>query len=337
VTALGAAVLVPYVAAGEVLGLGRDAQNSLHPASWSVLVSAGCRLILAPQSLVDAWNRYRRPLLGLGLASALALLAQTMSDRPTGKLLIINQLVVPFLLVALVVAAGPGRRRQIELAVVALGVVEAILAVAHWAGWIGQPFESALAQQRWYLFMGSRQMGTTDHPLVLSFVLVAAVALVPAIRRPPVQFVALGVLLTGVLLTQSRTGILLAGVAVFAMLFNSHLSSARKVFLGAATVGATAYVLGSAVASGVLDRFSSDGGSADLRFRAYHDVAARIGEFLFIGGGTGNSFDVAASSGLVTSYENGPLMYAMDYGVPSWPPAVPDGGPRPGGPRRSAP
>jgi hypothetical protein len=88
------------------------------------------------------------------------------------------------------------------------------------------------------------------------------------------------------------------------------------VFLGAATVGATAYVLGSAVASGVLDRFSSDGGSADLRFRAYHDVAARIGEFLFIGGGTGNSFDVAASSGLVTSYENGPLMYAMDYGVP---------------------
>jgi hypothetical protein len=163
----------------------------------------------------------------------------------------------------------------------------------------------------WYA-RNVRQLGTLDHFLALSLLISLALPLTVNLRRVWVQSLATILLTIGVLLTQSRTGLILA-VAGLVFLFFRRSDSFRTKAI--ALAGGGVLLVGSNLSSGVGARLANDGGSANVRGEAVSFFVHHIGQFLFVGGGSGSSYATGRNGGLTTSLENPFMMYSVDYGL----------------------
>ena len=87
-------------------------------------------------------------------------------------------------------------------------------------------YQSSFEKQYWYGKAFDRWMGTTDHPLVLSLMIVMVAPLLARRMNGALRAVALVALAAGILAAQSRTGI-----AVFTVEVVYLLARARMGFL----------------------------------------------------------------------------------------------------------
>lgn len=319
VTVSAALVLwIAVPAAAAPLLTGRDTGPlGAHPAAWLVLVTTAVQLLHDPAPVLRVVAR--RIHLALTLVTVVLVAAFTTQQTGSGGLaLLLDMVVAPVALFALVLAAVDERAdavRHLRTVLLSLAAASSALAVVQWAAGSALVFEAQYATRYWFDEDFERWMGTTDHPLTLSFLLCVTAPLLLGLRRASLQLSLLALLGAGVVITQSRTGVVVLGaVAVWVVLRANVAAHVRLLSLCALTGGVAAF-LASDLVEGVASRFADDTGSSGARADALGFFVQSWQDYAVVGHGLTSSYEVAAVGGLRTSLESSFLMYAVDIGV----------------------
>lgn len=309
---------VPAVASELVTG-SVEGIPSLHPSTWLVFSVLLFQLLRWPKQTVKIVEERKFVFLALASSVALIVVGNFLVQRALGLSLILNQLVAPlalFLLLHLSFALDHSNARRLRNLVLWITSLQVGLALLVYLRFVPQPFVNSFSSNAWYSADGFvRQMGTLDHPLTLSLLLVVSMAFLASLRRTSTQVVLSSWFMVGILLTQSRTGLALGVVVLTYLLLRSGVRPwARLATIVAFGIVASVY-LSTTLSSGVSGRIADDNGSGDARLIAVDFFLSRFQDHLLTGTGTYSSYSLTASNGLVTSLENPLLMYAVDYGI----------------------
>ncbi|WDF34276.1 hypothetical protein PTW37_04975 [Arthrobacter agilis] len=302
-----------YLLTGQRIG-----PLTFHAASWLTFAILGVQLLQNPRSLASAVARHSYLFLILVLIFAVSFLTTRTVQESGGTVLFIDQMVAPAVLFLLVVAAGPSAPKLVSVLRASLLLFASIVtAIAIWQ-WVVEDvlfYESGFLTQFWFNPETERWMGTFDQPLALSLVLCALMPLVAGIRRLVLAVPMIALFLSGVLISQSRVGLVVASAgAVYAIAVAEHRRSAKVLTLSLMGLGFV-YLLTSPLAEGLLGRVADDTGSTEARNQAYGVFLRDWRHYFFTGDGITSSYGVAEYAGLQTSFESSLLMYAVDIGI----------------------
>jgi hypothetical protein len=249
------------------------------------------------------------------LAVALGVLGGRGRDAITSG---IDQVAGPICLFFLLGAAlleKPRRVEALRIWFLAMALVQSLLAFAQAATTSTVFFESQYADQDWFTPEFLRWMGTLDHPLVLSLLLVIAIPLSAGLRRPAAAVLLPYAFLGGLLVTESRAGTALGILGTIYVLVAAPLSRRWRVASTFALAAAALLAVRMGLVGGVTERIRDDTGSAEARWASLKYGLDYLSENWWIGGGLNSSFDVARAASLELSFENSLIMYAIDLGL----------------------
>ena len=158
-------------------------------------------------------------------------------------------------------------------------------------------------------------MGTIDQPLALSLALCVIGTLVAGVRHRLLQVLLLLLFSAGVVVSQSRVGIVaFILVLVYVILRGPDGWKVKLPLLALTGTAGWLFALNS-ISEGLAQRFADDSGSSAARSDALVFFAGRWQDYLVAGGGISASYKLAEEGGLSTSLESSILMYAIDIGV----------------------
>jgi hypothetical protein len=305
---------VPY---GESTGL-----PSLHPATWIILFAAGFALLRQPVDFVGGIVRASPAALVLAtLAGAIAIATSVLSHGAQGTSQILETYVGPPLLAALVLrelARRPHSRDHLLFSIQIYALIVAGLAVAEGLLRVDLVWAADYAAQPWhqsYGLTGFRATVFGDHPLNTALLLLACLPLMlgrfAGRFRPGVPGLLLVV--AGITATGSRSGVAIA----LAYLVVMGLRMGRMLFPALASLVGVVWIISTLdFGQRLLARLSLDTNSSFIRFGAVSELTQNWTHFLVTGNGVGFSGEVSqALLGQSVSFENGPLMMALDIGI----------------------
>ncbi|KQW06671.1 hypothetical protein ASC66_09460 [Leifsonia sp. Root4] len=308
------AVCLPYIA--RVL----NEDSSIHPVAFAVgavAVMLGVfRFESVKTELLQRWPLY----VGGALVAGVGLATTMSAQGDHGKAYVVNQLVVPVLVFAIVQVMLRGNAvaiRPIAAVVVALGCAQVALGAAQIATQGSIFFASSFAEYAWFdtMIAENRAVGTLDHSLVLALFLFISICFAQYLTSVWFRWAATAVLMGGVLLTQSRMILLIAVLAIVIFLFrDEHLARYRRWAAAVAVVTAVLFAV-SPPGQSLIGRFQEDLGSTDRRVDALAHFASVWQEYLFTGAGFGSSTDLTEEAALKSSLENPFLMMTVDIGL----------------------
>lgn len=310
-------VLVPAVGNPLITGVA-NGPLSVHAATWFILAILAVRLLHDPGSVTAVLGRHFALFLIMAMVILAAALSSLTSLAGGGMVLLVDQIAAPvaFFLIMLSAAAGDeGLVSMVRAVLIGLAAVAGLVALAQWLTHSVLFYEAGFRTQYWFNPGTDRWMGTLDQPLALSLLISVTAPLVAGLSRNALQSVLLVLMVVGVLITQSRVGILVVALSVAAVVvFAKRRIWVRVVLLAVLSV-ATWLIMTSPLIEGVVARFEDDTGSAEARARALEYFLARWTDYLIAGQGVGSSYRVAVQGGLQTSFENPLVMYSVDFGI----------------------
>ncbi|MBO0879068.1 MAG: hypothetical protein J2P17_01520, partial [Mycobacterium sp.] len=230
---LGLAIwtIVPGVASTQLTG---HVSNSLavHAGTWLLLTTFLMYLVTDPRGLGEALACRFPTYLAILLVIVAAVLETKSGSARSGVTLAVDEMVAPFL--AFWILAAVARTRPTEMLLVrnwlvGLGAGEAAFAIIQYLSKNVLLYGSFFAHRYWFKPGWERWMGTTDHPLVLSMLLCAAIPLVAGLRRTWIQPALLVTFLIAIVITQSRTGVIAGGIGAIYVVLASRTSTLRKI------------------------------------------------------------------------------------------------------------
>lgn len=305
-------------AAGELVTGRAAGPLGFHPAVWLVSASVGVQALENPRHVFRAVARHIYLALALSLVIAVAVVT-THFGESGGMALVAGQVIGPVLLFLLVLTAGsidPRTVERLRTALIVMAALSAGLALVQWVRGDVIFYGSHFATRWWFAQDGyDRWMATTDHPLVLSFLLCVVAPLLIGIRRASLQLALLVLFTTAVVITQSRTGVVVMALVGALVVGRSRTSAGTKLVVYFALSAAVLGVLASDVARGLAERFQDDTGSTGARVSAVGFFAETWQDYALLGQGFTSSYRVASGGGLETSLESSVLMYAVDIGL----------------------
>jgi hypothetical protein len=310
------AIFVPYVATESVVG---EVQPQLHPASWLVLTVFALVLLTRPTRILGELARH--PLIYLaGMIGIVGISISTFGiGGGYGIGLVIDQIAAPALLLLLtgmLLNEEPRRFFMIRNVLLGLAVIQVLIALVGWFLGTQLFFVEYYESQYWFdPLTNTRALGTVDDPLTLSLFLSACVPLCATLSRTTMQLALVGLLMVGVLLTQSRTGLVVAAAGVAYLLLRRDVGLGARIMVIVGTAALAVVLVASDIAAPVLSRIANDGGSASARAQSFGVFWRNAREFLILGNGATSSYDFGKSLGLGTSFENAFFMYSVDFGL----------------------
>lgn len=310
--------LLPGVAVGLIVG---DEGNLLefHPAASLTVVVVAVQL-----SFRSAWmlrSALYRPewTVLLGTVGLIAASLGVLGGRGKGAITAgIDQLAGPVFLFFLIGAAlleQPRRLEALRAWFLAMALGQALLSLAQAANTSTIFFQTQYSDQEWFTPEFLRWMGTLDHPLVLSLLLVIAIPLSAGLRRPAAIVLLPCIFLAGLLVTESRAGAALGVLGTVYVLLTAPLSRRWRVTSFVALGAAALVAVRMGLAGGLTERIIDDTGSAEARMASLKYGLEYLSEHWWIGGGLSSSYDVARAASLELSFENSLIMYAIDLGL----------------------
>jgi hypothetical protein len=312
------AVFVPYVASPHFTGE-TSGRMAFAAVSWLVGAVFVVRLCVDPWAFLQAMTRRFLFHASILLVLAAAVFETSEGASSHGLVNIVDEMIIPYVAFWTVTATGyrtPAAIDTLRRAIVGVAVIEASYALLQQAAHRILLFNGSFHREYWYAPGYHRWMGTTDSPLVLSLLLCAAIPMLKSLRRPWMQNVANVILLGGIVVAQSRTGLIVGGIATVYLLLSARSTVPRKVISVAVLVGSAVAIIASGLSAGVSDRISNDSGSATGHDDAYSYFFAHWQPYVFNGGGIRFSYQLSEQAGLVTtSFESAFVMYSFDLGV----------------------
>jgi hypothetical protein len=311
---VGLAVLIPYIA--RVI----SPDSSIHPASVLVFVVVVLLAVFRSRATLDEFLG-RWPLYALSaLIAVVAFITTAAMKGDEGKAYIVNHIVVPVALFAVMQVLLHGRERYIAgigKALVWIGVAETLFGALQILVQRSIIFETQYRQYTWFNTMMSenRALGSLDHSLVLALFLVIAICFTQTFRRVWLRVATAVVLLTGVFLTQSRIGLVLALVILFVLILQDRqfVRFRGRILLGSGAV--LVAIMLTPVGQSVVARFANDQGSNARRFQSIDAWLSVWTDHILGGTGIGSSFVFTTARGLRSSFENPVLILAFDIGL----------------------
>ncbi len=315
---LGLRVLVPSVASAVVVGP-TSGSLAFHPAVWLVGTTLVVTLLSRGSALVRTIAQHVYLTLTLVLVITVAVLTTKTSISGSGVVLLVDQVVAPFGLFLLIVTTCRTDRRAfatLRNALLVLAAGSATLAIAQWLTNSVIFYGSYYATDYWFLYRGfDRWMATLDHPLTLSYFLCVVAPLTVGVARTWLKVALLTLSTLAVVITQSRTGVVVIGLTIVYVILRSRASALAKASMyGVLTIG-TFVLVASPAAAGIIGRFQNDNGSSQARAAAYQFFFDHWTQYFFTGGGVTSSYRIAQAAGLGTSLESSFLMYSIDIGI----------------------
>ncbi|HUX70067.1 MAG TPA: hypothetical protein VMV41_06130 [Cellulomonadaceae bacterium] len=311
-------VLVPSVASAVVVG---RAPSSLafHPAVWLIGTTLVITVLSHGAALVRTVAQHVFLVLTLVLVVTVAVLTTKTSIAGSGVVLLIDQVAAPVGLFLLIVTTCRADRRAfttLRNALLGLAAMSAGLAIAQWLTNSVIFYGTYYATDYWFLYRGfDRWMATLDHPLTLSFFLCIAAPLTVGIASTWWRITLLTLSTMAVVITQSRTGVIVIGLTIVYVILRSRASALAKAAMYAVLTIGTFVLVASPVAAGIVGRFQNDTGSSEARAAAYQFFFDHWTQYFFTGGGVTSSYRIAQAAGLGTSLESSFLMYSVDIGI----------------------
>jgi len=313
-TLIGLAVFIPYVARVVF------PDSSIHPVSFVALVVALLVMIFRRKEAAAELRRHW-PIYAAGLLVAAVGLAMTLLNRGDyGKAYVVNHMVVPLALFAIVQVTLYRRVeavRTVGMVLVLMGCFQTLLGALQLYTQSPLVFTSKYGEQIWMEAMISegRVMGTLDHPLVLALFLLICIPLVFSFRNVYVRAGSAAILMVGVLLTQSRLAAV-GGALMLVILFFQSVSTRRARVVIVTVIGfALVAVALSPIGQTLIGRFQNDQGSNTRRFVALELFGSVWHEHIWGGSGFGSSYLLTEGASLKSSLENPVLMMAVDIGL----------------------
>ncbi|WP_248240057.1 hypothetical protein [Microbacterium kunmingense] len=303
---------VPSVASSAITGLGG---SQLHPSAYLLAACLTVLVLTTPHLFGRELGRNFWLYFALIVGFLLAVTVTAATRPPSSLLSLIDSLgfgIVLFLIVRVAFLNRPGSVCLLALTFVWLASIEAMIALGQWATGRTWFWESQMETYYWYSPVLTRATGTVGAWLDLATLLTVAIPLAVLIERQLVRLVVVLVLLAGVLVTESRLSFVVAlAAAAYAVLRRQAKMEIKFVSLAAAAFGAW-LLLTSPLVSGVLDRFAGDTLSTYARQVAIEHFSRGVGAQPFFGTGYNSSFDERET--ILSSFENGYLMYVWDFG-----------------------
>ncbi|MHA7277740.1 hypothetical protein ACX80O_14640 [Arthrobacter sp. Hz1] len=291
---------------------------TFHASTWLTFAVFVTQLGRNPQALRQAVTRHSYLFLVLVLIFAVSFLTTRTMQSGGGMVLFIDQMVAPAMIFLLILAAGT---TTLLLAITLRNFLflcaSLVTCIAIWQWFEGRVifYEDGFLTQFWFNPETQRWMGTFDQPLALSLVLCTLMPLLAGVRSLFLAVPLVALFMTGVLISQSRVGIVVASAgAIYAIVFAHHRRRTKGVVLAAIAAGFF-FLLASPLAAGILGRVSDDTGSTEARNRAYGIFLRDWDRYLFTGQGVTSSYEASEYAGLQTSFESSLLMYAVDIGI----------------------
>ncbi|MHA7155257.1 hypothetical protein [Arthrobacter sp. TMN-50] len=308
---------VPTVGSYLITGQ-RVGPLTFHASTWLTFAVFVIQVGSNPQALRQALVRHSYLFLVLGLIFAVSFLTTRTMQSGGGMVLFIDQMVAPAIIFLLILAAGATTHGfATTLRNFLFLCASVVTGIAIWQWFEGNVifYEEGFLTQFWFNPETQRWMGTFDQPLALSLVLCTLMPLLAGVRSLYLAIPMLALFMTGVLISQSRVGIVVASAgAIYAIVFAHHRRRTKAVVLAAIGTGFF-FLLASPLALGILGRVSDDTGSTEARNRAYGIFLRDWDRYLFTGQGVTSSYEASEYAGLQTSFESSLLMYAVDIGI----------------------
>lgn len=289
---------------------------SFHAATWLIAAVAGVQLLHNTRKLTQVVLSHIHVFLSLALVAGAAVIA-TLSGGGS-IVILVDQVLMPAIFFLLILAAGirdPGLvvalRNMLLLLAAGVSIVALTQAV------LGRVifYESGFLTQYWFRPERGRWMGTIDQPLALSLALCMIAPMVVGLRHAFLQAGLLVLFGGGVVVSQSRVGIVAFGLAVLYVVLRGSTSWRAKIPI-LAFLGVVSWLfIQSQLSTGLALRFVDDTGSKEARSEALAFFLGRWQDYLLAGGGMSASYKLSEKAGLPSSLESSILMYAVDIGV----------------------
>ena len=312
-----AAVFLPVAATRSWLfpigPLGR-----IHPAAWIFLIGFVVTTLFSP--VRATLPRVRTAIvvaIGLWVALTFVVVYQHTGLNSIGAF-VVYYLTPPLAFLAIhaaVARADPQLWKKLVPVVLAAAALQSVLALLQFLAHTSLVYGQYYANYYWWNDNLERSVGTLDSPLDLAAFLTMCIPLTAALRRTPVVYALAGLLALGVVVSGSRTGVVLAAVAIVVIVF-VRSSNAVPAIMVSVTLGlATAFLLVSPLATTLLSRFGSKGDASTGARSDALAVGLGLATNSLDGYGPGYAFTYARAY-LASSFENGYLATAIDLGLP---------------------
>ncbi|MDK1328468.1 hypothetical protein [Arthrobacter sp. zg-Y1143] len=306
-------------AAGSYLLTGQaDGWLSIHAATWLIFAILVVQLAFEPHVLADAAARHIYAVVVLATVLGAAILSTAVNGEGEGGILLVDQIVAPVLFFLFVVGNAARDARVVPWlrnGLLALAAFVCLVALAQRVTGNVLFYEEGFQTRYWFNPEGPRWMGLLDQPLTLSLAACVAAPLTVTLRRVWQQVALLALFGAGILVSQSRVGLVVIAAVVLYVAAATRKPVAARVGLVGVLGALVVWALSGPLAEGLLHRLEDDNGSAAARTSAVLTVLKRWPEFLFEGQGISGSYRVAEQGGLGTSLENSFLMYGVDLGL----------------------
>lgn len=312
-----AAVLLPVAATRSWLfsvgPLGR-----IHPAAWIFLVGFLVTTLFSPLRLT--LPRVRTGIVvAIGLWVALTFL---VVYGHTG-LSSIGAFVVYYLtppLAFLAIHAAVARTdadlwKKLVPVVLAAAALQSVLALLQFVTHSSLLYGQYFANYYWWNDYLDRSVGTFDSPLDLAAFLTMCIPLTATLRWNPAVFALAALLALGVVVSGSRTGVVVAALTIVVIVFVRSSNAIPAVMVSATLALATAFLLVSPLATTLVSRFGSQGDASTGARSDALAVGLGLATNSLDGYGPGYAFTYARAY-LASSFENGYLATAIDLGLP---------------------
>lgn len=314
---MAVAVLVPASAVGFLT-------PALHPSSW-VLVGVMGVLLLQHDMRAEFLRLGRRHWVAVCILPAVLTLWLALDSLNVGGLGMKEILQIPamyfiapvvlFLLVQVGVATTPYAMRVVLGSLFALGLIQVLLVYRQSTlpgqegfVWVSLNEHSWFWSDEW-----SVPMGSTSHPIQMGLFLAALTPLLALLRWVPLRFVLGSAYIFGASTASARAATVLAVVGiVFVIVYGIRRWAATAMIIAAAVPTASWFIQSTWVAD-LKNKFTDDGGSAQLRQDALRWSWHHREEFLYFGYPGGR--DLRTQGVLRSSLENGYIMFAFYAGI----------------------
>lgn len=290
----------------------------VHPSAWVFLIGFVVTFVFTPpKGTVPKVRTAVFVALALFMAAAAAIVIRKSGLEAVGAFGA-YYLAPPLAFLAIhaaVTRGDPGLWKKIVPVVLLAASVESVLALVQFLTHDSVVFARYYVSNAWWTDYLQRSVGTFDSPLDLAAFLTMAIPLTSALRSTPAALILAGLLATGVVVSGSRTGVLLAAVALVWIVFARSSNAIPAILTSLSIILAAAALLSSPLATTLLGRFGLGGASSTQARQDALPAGIRLAVEDLVGGhGSGYAYKFSRAL-LNSSFENAYLATAIDFGL----------------------
>lgn len=290
----------------------------LLPQTWLVIFAVIFALIFSGREFQKFLSTYP---MGFFLTAVVMFMTLVTLVGESRLDLVFNQILGPLLALAFTLysqVCHNQSKQKIRSCLILLSSVQAVAVLAEFS--LQKYIFFVNANKEYFIWYNSsefdRPFGTTSHALVAGLLLASAIPLLASYKSVLARISISGLLLGGVLATQTRVSLVVAVVGLMYLVFVAKSSFVARFFLTLTMAGAGLLIFANSSKIPVFERLILNDRSTQLRAQAYDWFLNNWPDYSFIGKGMGSSYDVALEAGLESSFESSVIQLVIDFGVP---------------------